>query len=111
LPDLLHLRELSRLDKVVLSVLFAQVVLALLGLRYPLQMLPLLFVEFLWKALWLVTSGSPLLLANGELTPAARQTLTVFVMVTVLIPIVVPWGYVLRHYVGARRDPVSQAGA
>jgi hypothetical protein len=41
LPALLHPENLSRLDSVVLSVLAAFALLAVLGIRYPLKMLPL----------------------------------------------------------------------
>jgi hypothetical protein len=40
LPALLHPENLSRLDRVVLSVLGAFALLAVLGIRYPLKMLP-----------------------------------------------------------------------
>ena len=40
---------LSNSGSVVGSVLGAISLLALLGIRYPLKMLPLLFFEFLWK--------------------------------------------------------------
>ena len=42
--------NLSTMGSVVLSVLAALALLAVLGIRYPLKMLPLLFFEFLWKA-------------------------------------------------------------
>ena len=47
--------------------------LALLGLRYPLKMLPLLFFELLWKATWLITIGIPLRGA-GQLEGPFRET-------------------------------------
>jgi hypothetical protein len=62
-------------------------VLAVLGLRYPLKMLPLLFFEFLWKAIWLLAFGLPLLL-SGRLGPETTETLTGVLMGLVLVPIV-----------------------
>src|SRR3712207_6710185 len=62
LPALLHPENLSRLDSVVLSVFAAFALLAVLGIRYPLKMLPLLFFEFVWKAIWLLAFGLPLFL-------------------------------------------------
>ena len=39
-----------------------------LGLRYPLQMLPLLMFEFVWKAIWLIGYGL-LQWSSGQLSP------------------------------------------
>ena len=100
LPALLHPENLARLDKVVLSVLGAMALLAVLGLRYPLKMLPLLFFEFVWKFIWLLAFGLPLVLA-GQLGPETTETLTGVLMGVVLVPLVTPWGYVLKHYVRA----------
>src|SRR5215210_3939088 len=68
LPGLLHPENLSPTDSVVLSVLGAFALLAVLGIRYPLKMLPLLFFEFVWKFIWVLTFGLPLLL-SGQLDP------------------------------------------
>jgi hypothetical protein len=103
LPALLNPETLSRLDKVILSVLFAMALLAVLGLRYPLKMLPLLFFEFLWKAIWLLAFGLPLLL-SGRLGPETTETLTGVLMGVVLVPLVTPWGYVIERYVRAPGD-------
>jgi hypothetical protein len=74
--------------------------LAVVGIRYPLKMLPLLFFEFLWKAIWVLVFGLPLLL-SGQLDPGTTETLTSTLNGVVLVPLVMPWGYVLEHYVKA----------
>jgi hypothetical protein len=98
LPALLYPENLSRLDRVVLSVLAAFALLAMLGIRYPLKMLPLLFFELLWKSIWVLAFGLPLLLF-GRLGPETTETLTACLMGVVLVPLVMPWGYVLEQYV------------
>jgi hypothetical protein len=103
LPALLHPATLSRLDSVVLSVLGAFALLAVLGIRYPLKMLPLLFFELVWKSIWVLAFGLPLLLSGG-LDPNTTETLTACLMGVVLVPLVTPWGYVLNHYVRAPGD-------
>jgi hypothetical protein len=100
LPALLHPENLSRLDAVVLSILAGFALLVALGIRYPLKMLPLLFFEFVWKSIWLLAFGLPLLLA-GRLGPETTETLTACLMGVVLVPLVTPWGYVLERYVRA----------
>src|ERR687898_645932 len=103
LPGLLHPENLSPQDSVVLSVLGATALLAVLGIRYPLKMLPLLFFEFVWKSIWLLVFGLPLLLSGG-LDPNTTETLTACLMGVVLVPLVAPWGYVLKHYLKAHGD-------
>ena len=103
LPALLHPENLSRLDAVVLSMLGAFALLSVLGIRYPLKMLPLLFFEFVWKSIWVVAFGLPLLLSGG-LGPETTETLTGVLMGVVLVPLVTPWGYVFKHYLRAPGD-------
>lgn len=91
---------LSNTGSVVGSVLLAISLLAVLGIRYPLKMLPLLFFEFLWKAIWVLGWGVPPLLAQ-QLTPEAQNTLTSCLVGVVLVPVVMPWRYVFEHYVNA----------
>ena len=60
LPALLHPENLSPQDSVIVSVLGAFALLAVLGIRYPIKMLPLLFFELLCgrpSGCWL--SGCP----------------------------------------------------
>jgi len=103
-PAILHPENLSPQDSVVLSVLGAFALLAVVGIRYPLKMLPLLFFEFVWKSVWVVAFGLPLLL-TAQLDPNASfggtETLINWLLGIVLVPIVTPWGYVLKHYLRA----------
>lgn len=71
---------------------------ALLGLRYPLQMLPLLLFETAWKAIWLLAIGLPLWRA-GRLDPAHAQTFQDCAFGVVLMAIVLPWPYLWANYV------------
>ena len=110
LPALLQPENLSRLDAVVLSMLFAMALLAVVGLRFPLKMLPLLFFEFVWKSTWVLAFGLPLLL-SGQLDPnvsfGGTETLVNCLLGIVLVPLVTPWGYVFKHYL---REPGDRWG-
>jgi len=72
--------------------------MCLLGLRYPLQMLPLLMFELTWKVIWLLAIGRPLWLA-GELTPAVHETTVAVAVGVLLMLLVLPWRHVWRSYV------------
>ena len=78
-------------------------ILAFLGLRYPLQMLPLLMFEFAWKVIWVVAYGLPQWRADA-LTPVTSEDLTSTLFGVILMPLVIPWGYVWRRYVVQRGD-------
>jgi hypothetical protein len=89
---------------VIPSLLGALWVLAFVGLRYPLEMLPLLLFEFAWKTIWMVAYGLPQWVA-GQLPPTFAEDSFNIGLGVILMPIVIPWGYVYRHYVkrtGAR---------
>jgi hypothetical protein len=89
---------------VIPSLLGAVWLLAFLGLKYPLQMLPLLMFEFAWKSIWVVAYGLPQWSAGQMPMTFAEDSFAIGVGV-ILMPIVIPWGYVYRHYVkqsGAR---------
>ena len=89
---------------VIPSLLCAVLVLAFVGLNYPLSMVPLLMFEFAWKSIWLVAYGLPQWSA-GQLPPTFAEDSFSIGMGVILMPLVIPWGYVYRHYVkqsGAR---------
>ncbi len=106
-PAILHPENLSPADSVVLSVLGAFALLAVLGIHYPLKMLPLLFFECVWKSIWVLAFGLPLLL-SGQLDPnvsfGGTETLINCLLGIVLVLLVVPWGYVFKHYLKVPGD-------
>jgi len=95
--------SLSHMASVVRSVLGAVGLLALLGVRYPLKMLPLLFFELVWKSIWVLAFGLPLW-RNQQLNVDTRETLYTCLVSVVLVLVVLPWGYVVRHYLKAPGD-------
>lgn len=82
---------------VVLTMLAAFSILCAGGIRYPLQMLPVLLWELLWKSMWLLLIALPRWLA-GTIDPATTQT-AVDCITVVLVLVAIPWGYVWRNYV------------
>ena len=95
--------NLEHMRGVVWSLLAAVSLLAALGLRYPLKMLPLLFFELVWKTIWVLAIGLPLWLGD-RFDPATRDTWNSCLMGLVLFPLVIPWRYVFEAYVKARGD-------
>ncbi len=90
------------MNSVVASMLTALSLLAALGIRYPLQMLPLLLFELLWNTIWLLAVALPAWQA-GRLDAAMSSTIFDCLPV-VLVLLAVPWPYVFRHYVKKAGD-------
>ncbi|MCV2358485.1 hypothetical protein LNV08_05800 [Paucibacter sp. TC2R-5] len=67
------------------------------GLRYPLQMLPLLIFELIWKVLWILAIAYPLWL-SGAVTPGVEASFYACLAGVVLTPLVLPWRYIVHHY-------------
>ena len=83
------------------SLLAAVTVLAALGIRYPLRMLPLLLFELIWKSIWLAAIALPLWSAN-RIDPATMETIRACALGLVIFPLAIPWPYVLARFV---REP------
>jgi hypothetical protein len=77
-------------------------ILCVFGLRYPLQMLPLLLWEVIWKTLWLASVPLPQYLA-GHIDDSLKPMVFACSWV-VLVYIAIPWRYIFTHYVTARGD-------
>ena len=105
--------DVAHMTGVVRAMLGALTLLALLGVRHPVAMLPLLFWELAWKVIWVAAVGLPLW-SDDRFTPATRATFGETLFGVVLMLLVMPWGYVHRRFVAAdgdrwrkghRRDP------
>lgn len=90
------------MEGVVACMLAAFSALSVLGLRYPLQMLPLLLWELAWKSIWLLVVALPLWL-TGQMDDATWATTSACLM-AVIIPFVIPWRHVLARYVMKRGE-------
>jgi hypothetical protein len=77
--------------------------LAFLGLRYPVRLLPILLFESLWKLLWLSVVALPAVITDD--VDQATSDVIVSCSLVVIILAVVPWGYVWQRYVVAKGDP------
>lgn len=88
---------------VIPALLSALCVLCLLGLRYPRQMLPLLLFEMAWKTIWFFAFGLPQYM-SGQVPPTFAEDFKAITAGVVIMPFVIPWGYVWRNFVKAAGD-------
>jgi hypothetical protein len=84
------------------SMLGALTLLCLLGVRYPLRMLPLLLFEAAWKLIWLIAIAWPAWSA-GAMDEAMSETAFECAFV-VLVLVVLPWRYLVDHYMRERAE-------
>jgi hypothetical protein len=97
-PDIVSHRLVDR--GVIASLLGCVWLLAFIGLRYPLKMLPLLMFEFGWKAIWMIAYGLPQWSA-GQFPSTFADDFFNIAFGVIIVPLVMPWGYIWRHYVKA----------
>ncbi len=84
-------------EGVVTCLLTAMSLLALLGLRYPVRMLPILLFEVTWKLIWIAAVAVPHLIADD--IDAATSSVLFNCSLVVVIIAVIPWRHVWRQYV------------
>jgi hypothetical protein len=101
-PELVEHEPWELKQGTVVTMLVAMSVLALLGLRYPQRMLPILLFEVGWKLTWLGVVALPLWL-DGALGGATREQAAAVLWVTIVIA-VIPWRHVVSQFVLARGD-------
>ena len=76
---------------------------AAVGLRYPLQMLPIALFEFGWKTIFLTAFVLPLWLSN-QLDAATADSAKECASIFIFLPCI-PWRYVWSNYVMKRGEP------
>ena len=89
--------DTSMMQSVAHSMLAALSLVCVLGLKYPLQMLPVLFFEFAWKAVWLIGVALRLKL-DGRLPDSYLETVFACSL-AIIIPLILPWRHVFDVYV------------
>ena len=97
-----HTNDVAIAAGVRLALLAGLGATAALGIRYPVQMLPLLLFELVWKAIYLIAFAIPLWSAH-KINTAVSEDIKAVLMVVVLPPLI-PWRYVFAHYVFKRGD-------
>jgi len=97
-----HTNQFAIAHGVQVAMLAGLGAIAALGLRYPVQMLPLLLFEVTWKAIYLVAFAYPMWSAH-QITPAMAEDVKAVSMVVILLPLI-PWRYVFTHYAVKRGE-------
>lgn len=98
-----HDLDWPRMNSVVCAMLGTVAVLSLIGLRHPLQMLPVLMFELAWKAIWLVTVALPLWRADAISAPFA-ETIRDSVIGVIVMMLAIPWPHVFRQWIARKGD-------
>jgi hypothetical protein len=101
-PLLPQAHTMPLFEGVTLCLLTAMSLLAFLGLRYPVKLLPVLLFESAWKILWLSLVALPE--ATAGTMDAATTDVLVNCSLVVVILAVTPWPHVWRTYVRAAGD-------
>jgi hypothetical protein len=95
---------------VALSFWAALAVLAALGIRYPIQMIPILLIQMLYKSIWLLAVALPLWRAGTPFNADTSEFARAMAIGIVIDLIVIPWGYVFANYVRRRSDRWTERG-
>jgi hypothetical protein len=93
-------------EGITLCLLTAISLMALLGVRFPARLLPVLLLEVTWKLLWIGLVAVPSVV-GGTLDAAATAVLVNCLFVVVVIA-VIPWRHVWRSYVRQPGEPWSR---
>lgn len=88
--------DVQPMRAVVQAMLAALSLLCVLGLRYPLKMLPLLFFEMGWKTIWIIFIAYPAW-AGGTVTAQIEGLFWECIPVAIMY-LIMPWRYIWHHY-------------
>jgi hypothetical protein len=98
-----HAQPLEFWHGVAMSFFGALTLLCLLGVRYPVKMIPLLIFEFTWKLIWVLAAWLPPYLGHS-MDPLIADSFWGIFLGVVVVPLLLPWGYVWKTYVTAPGD-------
>jgi hypothetical protein len=101
-PKLPHAHTLPLYEGVTLCLLTAMSLLAFLGLRYPVKLLPILLFEAAWKLLWFGVVALPRALDGG--LHGGFSTVAVNCSLDVVIIAIIPWRYIWFRFALAKGD-------
>ncbi|HZY38068.1 MAG TPA: hypothetical protein VFE53_15540 [Mucilaginibacter sp.] len=76
--------------------------IAVIGIRRPLKMLPIVLFEIIYKTGWLIFIALPLYQRN-ELTGTPAESMTNNFMLVILPIVAMPWRYFFRKYIVDKR--------
>jgi hypothetical protein len=96
-PVISHTSEFAATEGIQFALLAGLGLTALLGLRYPVQMIPLLLFELTWKAVYLIFFALPLWRVH-QINAAVAADIQAVAMVVIFLPLI-PWRYVFAQYV------------
>ena len=94
---IMHSGKWDLMKSVTQCMLGAFSIMCLIGLRYPLLMIPALLWELVWKTMWLLIVALPSW-QSGQMDERMMGTVTDCIPV-ILIVFIMPWKYVYQHYV------------
>ena len=97
-PGLIHHEGWNSSHGIASSLLAALSLLAGLGIRYPLQMVPVFLFELTWKSIWLLTMGLPRWIAR-DMDPDTSRMAMICLAALIICPILIPWPYVWANYI------------
>lgn len=97
-PGIFHHGDLELAHGVTRSMLGALTLLCLVGARYPVAMLPMLFFEFAWKSIWLLSFALPLWLGH-RVDADTWDSIVACGLGVVVCLIAIPWVYTYKEYV------------
>ena len=86
------------------SMLAALALMSLLGVRYPLQMLPLMLYEIAWKTIWLVLIAGRAWMAD-KWTPDIEGLFYDCIGI-IIAYFIVPWPYIWARYFKQPMEPL-----
>ena len=89
--------DMATMTGVAKTMMATLVILSLFGLRYPLDLLPVLIFELTWKSLWMLLIALPAAL-NDRWTSSIEQLFFECVGVVILL-FLIPWRYVWQRWI------------